>query len=41
VATPEVAVAEGADVIVVGRPLREADDPVAAAQRMAAEIEAR
>jgi orotidine-5'-phosphate decarboxylase len=38
VATPAAAVADGADVIVVGRPLREADDPVAAAQRIAGEI---
>lgn len=38
VATPAQAVADGADVIVVGRPLREADDPVAAAQRIAGEI---
>ena len=38
VSTPAQAVADGADVIVVGRPLREADDPVAAAQRIAGEI---
>jgi orotidine-5'-phosphate decarboxylase len=38
VATPAAAVADGADVIVVGRPLREAADPVAAAQRIAAEL---
>lgn len=38
VATPAVAVADGADVIVVGRPLRDAPDPVEAAQRIAGEI---
>jgi len=38
VATPAAAVADGADVIVVGRPLRESGDPVAAAQRIAAEL---
>ena len=38
VATPAVAVADGADVIVVGRPLREASDPVAAARGIAGEI---
>jgi len=38
VATPAAAVAEGADVIVVGRPLHQADDPVAAAKAIAAEI---
>jgi orotidine-5'-phosphate decarboxylase len=35
VATPEAAVAAGADVIVVGRPLRDAPDPVAAAKEIA------
>ncbi len=38
VATPAAAVADGADVIGVGRPIREAADPVAAAQRIAAEL---
>jgi orotidine-5'-phosphate decarboxylase len=38
VATPAAAVADGADVIVVGRPLRDAPDPVAAAQGIAAEL---
>jgi len=38
VATPAAAVADGADVIVVGRPLREGGDPAAAARRIAAEI---
>src|SRR5512143_463808 len=33
VATPEEAVAAGADVIVLGRPLRDAPDPVAEARR--------
>jgi len=38
VATPAQAVAAGADVIVVGRPLRDAPDPVAAAMAIAAEL---
>jgi orotidine-5'-phosphate decarboxylase len=38
VATPAAAVRAGADVIVVGRPLREGNDPAAAARRIAAEI---
>jgi len=38
VATPEEAVRAGADVIVVGRPLRDAPDPVAAAGAIAASI---
>jgi orotidine-5'-phosphate decarboxylase len=38
VATPGAAVRAGADVIVVGRPLREGGDPVAAAQAIAAEL---
>lgn len=41
VATPSRAVADGADVIVVGRPLRDAPDPVAAARAIAAELPAR
>lgn len=31
VATPEAAIAAGADVLVVGRPIRDAVDPLAAA----------
>ena len=38
VATPEDAVRAGADVIVVGRPLRDAPDPVAAARAIAASV---
>ncbi len=38
VATPEAAVAAGADVIVLGRPLRDAADPVAAAKAIAASV---
>jgi orotidine-5'-phosphate decarboxylase len=38
VATPSEAVAAGADVIVVGRPLRDAADPVAAARAIAASL---
>jgi orotidine-5'-phosphate decarboxylase len=40
VATPRQAVDAGADVIVVGRPLRDASDPVAAARDIAAELAA-
>jgi orotidine-5'-phosphate decarboxylase len=39
VATPAAAVRAGADVIVVGRPIREAQDPVAAAREIAKEID--
>jgi orotidine-5'-phosphate decarboxylase len=38
VATPAEAVAAGADVIVVGRPLRDAADPLAAARDLAASL---
>jgi orotidine-5'-phosphate decarboxylase len=40
VMTPARAVAQGADYLVIGRPIREAADPVAAARRIAEEIEA-
>jgi len=39
VVTPAMAVADGADYIVIGRPIRDADDPAAAAGRVAKEIE--
>jgi orotidine-5'-phosphate decarboxylase len=39
VVTPGMAVAAGADYIVIGRPIREAKDPVAAALRIAEEID--
>jgi orotidine-5'-phosphate decarboxylase len=39
VVTPAEAMKNGADYIVVGRPIRTADDPVAAARRVVAEIE--
>jgi orotidine-5'-phosphate decarboxylase len=39
VVTPGMAVAAGADYIVVGRPIRGAEDPVAAAARIATEVE--
>ena len=39
VSTPAMAVQAGADLIVVGRPIKMADDPAAAADRIAAEIE--
>lgn len=38
VTTPRDAMLAGADMLVVGRPIREADDPVAAARGIAAEI---
>jgi orotidine-5'-phosphate decarboxylase len=38
VATPAQAVGAGADVIVVGRPLRDAPDPLAAARQIAASL---
>jgi orotidine-5'-phosphate decarboxylase len=37
-ATPEAAVANGADVLVIGRPVSRADDPRAAAEAIAAEL---
>ena len=40
VTTPAQAVRGGADYLVVGRPIRDADDPVRAAVRVAEEIEA-
>ncbi|HEX2676176.1 MAG TPA: orotidine-5'-phosphate decarboxylase [Polyangiales bacterium] len=39
VATPAAAIAAGADLIVVGRPIRDSKDPVAAAAAIASEIE--
>jgi orotidine-5'-phosphate decarboxylase len=41
VATPAGAVADGADLLVIGRPITRADDPVAAARAIAAELERR
>jgi orotidine-5'-phosphate decarboxylase len=38
VATPASAIADGADLLVVGRPIRDAADPVAAARAIAGEI---
>jgi orotidine-5'-phosphate decarboxylase len=38
VATPASAVADGADLLVVGRPITRADDPVAAARAIAADL---
>ena len=38
VATPAAAIAAGADYLVVGRPIRDAQDPVAAADAIVAEI---
>lgn len=40
IVTPAEAVRQGADYLVIGRPIRDADDPVAAAKRIAQEIEA-
>jgi orotidine-5'-phosphate decarboxylase len=39
VATPASAIADGADRVVIGRPITRADDPVAAARAIAREIE--
>jgi len=39
VATPARAIAEGADLLVVGRPIRDAADPLAAARAVVAEID--
>lgn len=39
VATPAQAIARGADYIVVGRPITQADDPAAAARRIVADME--
>ena len=39
VVTPAMAVSGGADYLVIGRPIRDADDPAAAADRIAGEIE--
>lgn len=38
IATPAKAVADGASLLVIGRPIAQADDPAAAADRIAAEI---
>jgi orotidine-5'-phosphate decarboxylase len=38
VATPGQAIADGADLLVVGRPIRDAPDPRAAAEAVVAEI---
>jgi orotidine-5'-phosphate decarboxylase len=40
IVTPAMAVADGADYLVVGRPIRTAADPVQAALRIAREIDA-
>jgi len=40
IVTPQEAIKNGADYIVVGRPIRQAKDPAAAARRVAAEIAA-
>ena len=39
VMTPSDAVKEGADILVIGRPITKADDPVVAAQKIAEELE--
>jgi orotidine-5'-phosphate decarboxylase len=38
IATPAQAIADGADHIVVGRPIWQADDPAAAARAVVAEL---
>jgi len=40
VSTPAEAIARGSDYLVIGRPIRDADDPGKAAERIAAEIAA-
>jgi orotidine-5'-phosphate decarboxylase len=40
VATPTAAVGDGADLLVIGRPITRADDPVAAARAIAADLDA-
>ena len=40
VTTPGQAIAHGSDLIVIGRPIRDADDPGAAAQKVMKEIDA-
>ena len=40
VATPASAVKSGADLLVIGRPIRDADDPAEAARKIAEEIDA-
>lgn len=40
VVTPAKAIEKGADFLVIGRPIRDAEDPVAAAETVAGEIEA-
>jgi orotidine-5'-phosphate decarboxylase len=40
ITTPEQAVKNGSDYIVIGRPIRNAKDPAAAAQRITDEISA-
>lgn len=39
VVTPAMAIESGSDYLVIGRPIRDADDPVAAAQAVAKEIQ--
>jgi len=39
VVTPAMAIKSGSDYLVIGRPIRDADDPVAAAQAIAEEIQ--
>ena len=39
ITTPAQAIANGSDYLVIGRPIRDADDPISAAEKIAREIE--
>ena len=39
ITTPARAIAQGSDLLVIGRPIRDADDPAAAARKVIDEID--